>query len=340
MNILQRKQICVSMSQYFLGFVKNMNAGSVKHIEKFYVKMLVRRRVLIPTVSQDTFVASEYGDYSVVYTAKDKFDNQTEEELIIACTRQIELANFDDDSKVWAQGMEITKENAVKGNSLKVACNNDYQMIAVYPTYYDLSGFDKLQITVYSDVDMDDANEGFYLLNQRYEIAKGKNIVTIDKEELEEQYPEGRIPSTVSESYKDMQFLFFQIKSDTGNVWIDNLIGTFENYAADTVAPVIDLGTKAPGDVLAVMVGGKINIPEATVYDNSLEEITVSCVVLEGESNDITKQVQAGTYRVKAGKEYQIVYTASDSASRKEPCMLTVSLVYIRKITKMYHRLI
>ena len=264
--------------------------------------------------ADDTFVAKEYGEYIVTYTARDCFENQTEKEVIIDCTRQIELANFDDDKKVWAQGMEITSENAVEGNALKLSCNNDYQMIAVYPEYYDLSGFDNLQITVYSDVDMEDINEGFYLLNQRYPITEGKNIITITRDDLNSQYPKGRIPSTISDTYSGMMFLWFQIKSDTGTIWVDNLVGTFDNYSTDTKAPTIDLGTEAAHDKLSLMAGGRIRVPEAVAYDNSLEDITVSYAVKEGAGKDVTAQVKAGTHTVKEGVEYQIVYTATDKS--------------------------
>ena len=50
----------------------------------------------------DTFLAEEYGEYIVTYTAKDKFDNRTETPIVIECVRSVVLANFDDLSKVWA----------------------------------------------------------------------------------------------------------------------------------------------------------------------------------------------------------------------------------------------
>ena len=82
----------------------------------------------------DTFVAEEYGEYTVVYSATDKFGNRTETSIVIECARSVLLANFDDFSKVWANEgySEIVSEHAVEGNALKVTCNNGWQMIAVY----------------------------------------------------------------------------------------------------------------------------------------------------------------------------------------------------------------
>lgn len=177
-------------------------------------------------------MAEEYGEYIVTYTAKDKFDNRTETPIVIECVRSVALANFDDLSKVWASEdySEIVSEHAVEGNALKISCNKGWQMIAVYPEYYDLGGFDKLQITIYSDVDMDTSDEGFYLLNKRYTLSEGENIVTITKEDLDSQYPDGRIPSTARAEYYDLKYLWFQVKSESGSIWVDNLIGIFDNY--------------------------------------------------------------------------------------------------------------
>ena len=222
----------------------------------------------------DTFLAEEYGEYTVIYAATDKFGNRTETPVVIECVRSVVLANFDDLSKVWASEdySEIVSEHAVEGKALKVTCNDGWQMIAVYPEYYDLGGFDKLQITVYSDVDMDTSDEGFYLLNKRYTLSEGKNIVTITKEELDSQYPNGRVPSTARAEYYDLKYLWFQVKSESGSVWVDNLIGIFDNYTEDTKAPTVDLGIQAPHDKLSFQVGRKMFVPTAVAYDNSMEK--------------------------------------------------------------------
>lgn len=164
----------------------------------------------------DTFYANEYGEYIITYTAKDNFDNETKVSIVVECARSVVLANFDDASKVWAAEdfSEITSEHAVEGNALKVVCNKGWQMVAVYPEYYDLSGFDKLQITVFADADMDTSDEGFYLLNQRYTLSEGENVITITKEELFSQYPNGRVLSTARAEYYDPKYLWFQVKSE------------------------------------------------------------------------------------------------------------------------------
>ena len=264
----------------------------------------------------DTFLAEEYGEYIVTYTAKDKFDNRTETPIVIECVRSVVLANFDDLSKVWASEdySEIVSEHAVEGNALKISCNKGWQMIAVYPEYYDLGGFDKLQITIYSDVDMDTSDEGFYLLNKRYTLSEGENIVTITKEDLDSQYPDGRIPSTARAEYYDLKYLWFQVKSESGSIWVDNLIGIFDNYTQDSKAPTVDLGTQAPHDKLSFQVGRKLVVPTAVAYDNSMEDTAVSCVVTDKSGADITAEAIAGTYIVRENEAYKIVYTATDKS--------------------------
>lgn len=263
----------------------------------------------------DTFLAEEYGEYTVIYSATDKFDNRTETPIVIECVRSVVLADFNDFSKVWAPAdcSEIVSEHAVEGNALKVSCNG-WRMIAVYPEYYDLGGFDKLQITVYSDVDMDTSDEGFYLLNKKYTLSAGENIVTITKKELASQYPNGRIPSTARAEYYDLKYLWFQVKSESGSVWVDNLIGIFDNYTKDKKAPTVDLGIQAPHDKLSFQAGRKLVVPSAVVYDNSMEEISASCTVTDKAGTDITAEAVAGTYIVKENEEYKIVYTATDKS--------------------------
>lgn len=101
------------------------------------------------TVTNDIFSANDYGVYTVTYKAKDKFENVTEQSIDIECARSILLADFNDPIKVWADEniSEITPEHAVEGNAFKVTCS-DWHTVVVYPEYYDLSGFDKLQITI------------------------------------------------------------------------------------------------------------------------------------------------------------------------------------------------
>ncbi len=267
----------------------------------------------------DTFVAEEYGEYVITYTARDKFGNESVESVVVECARTLTLADFNDGSKVWAAEAyaSFTTEHAVEGNALRLACDGGWQMIAVYPEYYDLSGFDKLQITVYADTDMDMSDSGFYLLNMRFPIVEGENIITVTKEELNSQYPGGRIPSTSKPDYYDALYLWFQVKSSSaaGAVWVDNLIGIFDNYTEDTAAPVIDLGNAAPLDQMTCAEGRTLTVPAAAAYDNSMaEDIPVSVTVTDKSGTDITAQVTAGNYVAVKDEAYQIVYTAKDAA--------------------------
>lgn len=267
----------------------------------------------------DTFAAEEYGEYVITYTAQDKFGNESAESIIVECARTVTLADFNDGSNVWAAEAysSFTDEHAVEGNALRLNSANQWQMIAVYPKYYDLSGFDKLQITVYSDTDMDMSDSGFYLLNMRFPVVEGENVITITREQLNSQYPDGRVPSTSKPDYYDVMYLWFQVKfpSDTGTVWVDNLIGIFDNYAEDTKAPTIDLGNAAPQDQMTCVEGRKLTAPAATAYDNSMAaDIPVTVTVTDKSGTDITAQVTAGNYVAVKDEAYQIVYTAKDAA--------------------------
>ncbi len=267
----------------------------------------------------DTFAAEEYGEYVIIYTAQDKFGNESAESIIVECARTVTLADFNDGSNVWAAEAysSFTDEHAVEGNALRLNSANQWQMIAVYPKYYDLSGFDKLQITVYSDTDMDMSDSGFYLLNMRFPVVEGENVITITREQLNSQYPDGRVPSTSKPDYYDVMYLWFQVKfpSDTGTVWVDNLIGIFDNYAEDTKVPTIDLGNAAPLDQMTCVEGRKLTVPAATAYDNSMAaDIPVTVTVTDKSGTDITAQVTAGNYVAVKDEAYQIVYTAKDAA--------------------------
>lgn len=276
------------------------------------------------TVTNDTFSANDYGVYTVTYKAKDKFENVTEQSIDIECARSILLADFNDTTKVWADEniSEITPEHAVEGNAFKVTCS-DWHTVVVYPEYYDLSGFDKLQITIYSTADMDTSDEGFYLLNKRSRLSAGENIITMTKADLDSQYPGGKIPSTQRPDYADKWYLWFQAKSAKSTIYIDNLIGVFDNYTEDTKKPVIDTG-KGVGDKIQVSAGRKVEIPAAAAYDNSMESITVQYTVTTKAGDDITERVKAGEYvAAEADEEYKIVYSAADGASNTRKKTIT-----------------
>ena len=278
----------------------------------------------MPEFTNDIFSANDYGVYTVTYKAKDKFENVTEQSIDIECARSILLADFNDSTKVWADEniSEITPEHAVEGNAFKVTCS-DWHTVVVYPEYYDLSGFDKLQITVYSTADMDTSDEGFYLLNKRYTLSAGENIITMTKADLDSQYPGGKIPSTQRPDYADKWYLWFQAKSAKSTIYIDNLIGVFDNYTEDTKKPVIDTG-KGVGDKIQVSAGRKVEIPAAAAYDNSMESITVQYTVTTKAGDDITERVKAGEYvAAEADEEYKIVYSAADGASNTRKKTIT-----------------
>lgn len=80
------------------------------------------------------------------------------------------------------------------------------------------------------------------------------------------------------------------MKSESGSIWVDNLIGIFDNYTEDKNAPAIDLGTQAPHDKISFQTGRKLVVPVAVVYDNSMEEISASFTVTDKAGTDITGQ--------------------------------------------------
>ena len=123
----------------------------------------------------DTFVAEEYGEYTVVYSATDKFGNRTETSIVIECARSVLLANFDDFSKVWANEgySEIVSEHAVEGNALKVTCNNGWQMIAVYK-----------ELLFYYKCAMMEIETKFNVLNEEFSLRFDRNPINSIKTRL------------------------------------------------------------------------------------------------------------------------------------------------------------
>ena len=276
-------------------------------------------------VEQNKFTASEYGVYNVEYMASDAKGNITKKIVLIDCARMVLLNNFNDLSSVWANEeiSELTSEHAIEGNAFKVTGNNEWNQIAVYPEYYDLSGFDKLQISIYASKDIDSGEEGFYLLNKKYTLSQGLNIVTISKEEFASQYENCKIPSE-NPKYYDYQFIWFQLKSNGGSIYLDNFVGVFNNYTVDSAAPTIDFGKAISHDKTNILEGTNFAVPEAKCYDNSMENIEVSYNVFTKNKENITELVKQGNYVAVKDEEYTIEYTASDSNNNQTSKTISV----------------
>ena len=282
----------------------------------------------VDVTAENTFVAESYGDYVITYTAEDILGNKTERVLTVSCARTILLEDFEAMDTVWADPScgSIVSENAVEGNALKVNCNNDWQLVAIYPQYYDLSGFDKFQITIYSTAALDTSDQGFYILNQKYTLSEGKNVITISKEEFQAQYPNGKIPSTTRPEYYAAKYLWCQVKGASGTLYIDNFVGIFDNYETDTVAPVIDFGKGVFFDEITVNEGRTFVLPTATAYDNSMENVTVQTVLTNKAGEDITEAAANGTYTVLGNEEYTLAYTATDSSGNTSQKTVAVEI--------------
>ena len=278
-------------------------------------------------VENNQFVASEYGIYNIEYTASDKNNNTTTKIVSVDCARMITLNDFNDLSSIWANKdiSELTPDHAIEGNSFKVTGNGEWNAIAVYPVYYDLSGFDRLQLSIYATKDIDTGDEGFYLLNQRYTLSEGLNVVTITKDEFASQYENGKIPSS-NPKYYDRQYIWFQLKSDGGSIYLDNFVGIFDNYTTDTKSPTIDFGKAIAHDKTTVLEKSKLIVPEATAYDNSMEDITITHTVFNKNGDDITSLVDSGSYSAIKDEEYRIVYSATDSSNNTASKTLTITV--------------
>ena len=192
---------------------------------------------------QGSFVANEYGEYIIEYTAVDGSNNSSVEKVTVNCSRMITLCDFDDDSDVWSDGMEFVSEHAFSGKALKVTTKSstDYHMLAVYPEVYNLGGFDKLSINIWVSRDLMSGNEGFYLLNQVFRLHEGNNILTIDKDAFCSQYPKGIVPSS-NPKYSSLNYIYFQLCGEDVTFYIDNLVGIYDNFETDNAVPVIDFG--------------------------------------------------------------------------------------------------
>lgn len=271
----------------------------------------------------DTFVPTNYGEYIIEYTAKDGSDNTTVEPVTVNCARMITLCDFENTEIAQAGNSSLTTEHAFSGNALKI--ENDAGLwiaLKVYPAYYNLSGFDRLQMNVWVSRDITSGAEGFYLLNQKYYLQEGDNILTIDKEALTSQYPNGLIPSS-NPNYAGADYLWFQPYGQGVTFIVDNLVGIFDSFEEDTVAPTIDFGrdlqlelTKNEG-VLYVNEERPVVVPTAGLkaYDNSMEALNaIDYTVKVKDGADITAAVKAGTYNAVMGEVYQVTYSVTDGS--------------------------
>lgn len=284
----------------------------------------------------DTFAVTAYGKYTITYTATDKYDNVTTEVIEVNCVRSILLCGFEVfNTDVYGASefdSQCVTEHAVDGKAFKMNAEQinvnptdpenpryeyTFQQIAVFPEYYDMSGFDSYQITVYASRDLNSGNEGLYLLNHQYFLDAGENVINISKSDFNAEYAGGKIPSVQRPEYGSLKFLYFQFKANSAaTIWVDNLIGIFDNYDADTAEPIIDTGTVAlRGAHLSYVEGSVIPVPEASAYDNSMETIEVNCVVKTKDGTDITDAAKTGNYKaVLSEAPYTVEYTAADSA--------------------------
>lgn len=267
-------------------------------------------------INDDSFVASEYGIYKIEYSASDEKSNTSTVIVEVNCARMIVLNDFNTLDNVWANETisSLSTEYAIEGNSFKVTGDNNWNLIAVYPKYYDLSGFNKLQLSVYASKDIDTGEEGLYLLNQKYTLSEGLNTITITAEEFASQYPNGKIPSS-NPDYYDSNYIWFQLKSDGGTIYMDNFVGIFDNYTTDTIAPTIDFGKTITHDQMTVMEKDRINVPTAIAYDNSMEDVKITYKVFNKSNEDITSLVETNNYVALNDETYTITYTAIDASN-------------------------
>ena len=280
-------------------------------------------------VIANKFTASAYGDYLVKYVASDIYGNISEKTITIECAKKILLEGFEDYTSAWADQSvsEITTEHAKHGNCMRINSTNSWTLLAVYPKYYDLSGFDKLTLSVYSDSPLDSSDNGVYLLNQRYTIDEGENTIVISKDDLNGMYPGGTIPSE-NPRYYDQNYLWFQIRcQSSANVWVDDFYGVFKVTETDVSRPTIDVGRAAPHLKMKINEGFKLLVPAATAYDDSLETINVTHKVFKKDNTEVTNAVDNGTYVAERGEEYSIVYYATDAAGNSNSKTIKTTVV-------------
>ncbi|MDE5896283.1 MAG: DUF5011 domain-containing protein, partial [Clostridia bacterium] len=276
-----------------------------------------------------SFTAANYGEYVIEYTATDGSDNTTVEPVTVNCARMITLCDFENTNNSYASGNKYVTEHAYSGNALQVTSNGatDYQMIAAYTPYYNLSGFDSFAINVWSSRDCTASNDGFYLLNHLYRLREGDNIILIDRETFVSQYPNAMIPSTLRPNYRDLMYVYFQICGEDLTVVIDNFVGIFDNYEADEDAPTIDFGKEHSLGEITLDDGKEFVLPASvTAYDNSMENCTIDYSVKKTDGTDITAEVKAG-FRVSYGDgRYIVTYSATDAAGNTGTRDFTVNV--------------
>lgn len=275
----------------------------------------------------DTFAATQYGYYTITYTATDGSGNTSTVPVTVNCARMVTLCDFETDSVVWGEGGSFTTEHAYSGNALKMVTegNAKYYAVAVYPTFYNLSGFDSLSINIWVSRDLTSGNEGFYLLNQLFHLQAGDNIVTIDKEALYSQYPDGIVPSK-NPQYATAEYLWFQVCGDGVEFYIDNLVGVYDDFETDTAAPTIDFGRANASGIMNVNEGSLLTVPQAYGYDNTMEDVTIDYTVATDEGTDITEAVKGRTYRAVVGETYTVTYTATDITGLTSTRDLTINV--------------
>lgn len=304
------------------------------------------------TVNNGKFTPTQFGKYTVTYSASDTKGNKGSTTFVVECARMVEVCDFDSLEKGWAwqyyNGEETIGELSTEhrygdeGYSLKVTTRGTgeggFIKVVAIPNYFDLSGFDELAFTIYSSETLQGTSAGIYILNnewlynQPYNLDKGENIVRVKISDFAKDYAGGKILNA-KDVYKNADHIWLQFRGPKGvDLYIDNMVGVFyEETGSDREAPILDLGAGAAiaeskiEDVatykgiygnISVAAGDTIKSAidkHVHVCDNSMGNIaTTYKVTLNGA--DVTTEVMNGTRKGTFGETYNLTVTARDAS--------------------------
>lgn len=232
------------------------------------------------TITDNTFVASVLGTYTVSYKATDKSGNSNTKTLGINCEMADLLNGFESLSDVGYFAdpceKELNSEYASTGNGVKITetGTENYTYRSLYVplkkdgkmiTLNQLLKYEKVQLTVYAS-----ENNELGLANGTFSITAGQNIMVFTREQIQAglKFTKGQ--------FSEKDGFLLNLRYGTNGFWmvLDDFIGIYPRDYVPTVEADITINGI---DNMPVLYGSEVTLPKATaIYNGNTLEYSVT----------------------------------------------------------------
>ncbi len=286
------------------------------------------------SVTDGKFTAAIAGEYVITYTATDAAGNVGTKDFIVASKNAVMLNDFEEEGDIgfcqFANTKELTTDNAISGNAVKVTVNSDgpgWSRICVpfqkadgsYYTWTELQEFEGIQVSVWSS----GANELDLAAQSGFYIESGKNTMYYSMSEIKSNYAQ-----TATQYEENGNGFFLNLRTPTeGLVLIfDQMIGI---YADDYIPKTLNFDIVGANG-LYVGVNEEVTLPACIATDkNTFETFTATATVQDATGAEVP--VTDGKFTPTALGEYTVTYSAVDGNGNIQ----TQAITFIAKNVEM-----